>query len=156
MHADLLYVSRNINTLIAEIFPEVARTIEQQSEQELCSVRIPDSLLGRLEGMFERCHSHGLDRSLTLQEMTDCFLVHFGMSTVQFQPASDGSRTCPPVSRYLELLKCQLLMDRIKNSNELRNPPRISHWPGYVGALEEVSVFAPFFPFPFFSGRQSL
>jgi hypothetical protein len=138
LQTDVTIIKRNIIALIAETHPEVAEAITQQARHTLYSVRIPDPLVGRLQGMLERCHSDGSDRSLTLQEMTDCFLVHFGKSTVQFQPELDGCKTCPPAANYAELLKCQLLIDRIKTLRELQNPPKMSHWPGYVGALEEV------------------
>ena len=141
LHTDVLCIKRNLSALIAENYPEVAKAIMQQAEQELYSVRIPDSLVGRLQGMLEHCHSDGSSRSLTLQEMTDCFLVHFGKTTVQLEPALDGHKTCPPVYQYIELLKCQLLMHRIKSLKELQNPPKMSHWPGYVGALEEARGF---------------
>lgn len=137
LHTDVLCIKRHISALIAEKYPEVAKALTQQAEQELYSVRIPDSVLVRLQGMLEHCHDDGSGRSLTLQEMADCFLVHFNKSTVQCQSAPHGSKTCPPVAHYIELLKCQLLMYRMKTTNELQNPPRMSHWPGYIGALEE-------------------
>lgn len=126
-------MSRNLNTLIAQYYPEVAHAIQQRSQQELSSIQIPNSVLGRMEAGLER---RGLDRPPTLQEMTDCFLVHFEKSTKLFPHAS--LQTSPPVSQYVELLKCQLLMERINNSSEMQNLPSISHWPGYVGALQEV------------------
>ena len=135
LHVDVLRVNRNIDTLIAQHYPDVAAAIEQRLEQELCSVRIPDPLLGRLGGMFDR---HKLGRPPTLHEMADCFLIQFEKSTVILPISVDDDRQSPPVDQYLALLKCQLVMDRMKDTNELRNPRRMSHWPGYVRALEEV------------------
>ncbi|OAQ83625.1 aspartate aminotransferase protein [Purpureocillium lilacinum] len=134
LHVDVLRVNRNIDTLIAQHYPDVAAAIEQRLEQELCSVRIPDPLLGRLGGMFDR---HKLGRPPTLHEMADCFLIQFEKSTVILPISVDDDRQSPPVDQYLALLKCQLVMDRMKDTNELRNPRRMSHWPGYVRALEE-------------------
>ena len=138
LHVEVLRVSRNIDTLIAQHYPDVAKAIEQRSEQELCSVRIPDPLLGRLGGMFER---HKLGRPPTLHEMTDCFLIQFEKCTVLCPNLADDKKESPPVDQYLALLKCQLVMDRMKDTTELRNPRRMSHWPGYVRALEEVGSF---------------
>ncbi|KAJ6445243.1 aspartate aminotransferase [Purpureocillium lavendulum] len=134
LHVDVLRVNRNIDTLIAQHYPDVAAAIEQRLEQELCSVRIPDPLLGRLGGMFDR---HKLGRPPALHEMADCFLIQFEKSTVILPISVDDDRQSPPVDQYLALLKCQLVMDRMKDTNELRNPRRMSHWPGYVRALEE-------------------
>ena len=136
LHTDVLIIKRDISALLNEKYPELAEA--RRAERAVYSVRIPDALVGRLQGMLERCNSDGSDRSLTLQEMTDCFLIHFSRSTVQLQPVLDGSKTYPPLTHYVELLKCQLLMHRIKSVNELQNPLRMSHWPGYITALEEV------------------
>lgn len=137
LHSDVQRIGRNISTLIAQNYPEVAHAIDQRLEQELYSVSIPDPMWGRLEAMFER---DGPEQPATLGEMTDCFLVHFESSTWLLPHASYGPRIRPPVSQYLALLKCQFLMNRIKNTTELRNPRRMSHWPGYVSALQEVSA----------------
>jgi hypothetical protein len=138
MHRDILGMRRDINTLISMCFPAVAEAIALQSRQDLYSVEIPTTLLERLEHMFERRQSHRADRSLSLAEMADCFLDHLGKSTVLFRPGLEDSERRPPVAHYLALLKCQLLIKMMKRSETLQNPPRMSHWPGYVDALEEV------------------
>lgn len=132
-------IRRDINTLIEHCFPDVARALHVQYGQELHSVRISDALLGKLDAMFERCQGDRMDQPITLQELTDCFLIHFEKSTIQFPPRPYDSQTTPPVSQYIELLKCQFIMQRVKSYDKLQNMPRMSHWPGYVAALEEVS-----------------
>ncbi|KAK2616567.1 hypothetical protein QQS21_000390 [Conoideocrella luteorostrata] len=141
MHKDVLGIKRDFKTLLDKYYPEVAKEIEQQSKQELCSLDIPGSLVGRLEEMFGR---RRLDQPRTLQELTDCFLIHMKRSTVQLPLGPENAGQYPSVACYVALLKCQVIMRRIKGSNELQNPPRISHWPGYIDFLEEASFFSCF------------
>lgn len=44
----------------------------------------------------------------------------------------------PPLPQYLELLKCQYLLQRIGDGDELDNVAETSHWRGYVTSLQEV------------------
>lgn len=135
LRVDLRRVSKNVDTLIALKFPDVEKAIEKRMEREVSSLRIPDPLRIKLDAMFE---NHNLERQPTLHDMTDCFLIQLERTTV-ISVKETGKP--PPVEWYLALFKCQLLMDRIKESPELhvQNPWSMSHWPGYVGALEEVS-----------------
>ena len=141
MHNDVLRIGRDIGALLADKFPEVAQAIQMREEQSLCTIAIPDLLSYKLDSEF-KCH--GLPQAPDLQDMTDCFLVHFNRSTALLPYASRGEGTCPPVSQYLELLKCQVLMKNIKASPEIEQPRKMSYWPGYVRALEEVKP--PFDP----------
>ncbi|KAJ3519725.1 hypothetical protein NM208_g14011 [Fusarium decemcellulare] len=131
MHKDVQDVKRTMNSLLRFQNPGLASKIEQELEEQLCSVEISDSLLGKLEHMLERRHS------LRLPEMADCFLIHLRRATLQPQldPNSFARRTSVP--NYLPFAKCQLLMNRMKGLDELQNPRRTSHWPGYIGSLEE-------------------
>src|SRR5262249_27856085 len=83
LHKDVLAVKKNLATFIELYYPDVASKIEQQLDQELLSVQIPDSLSGRLERMLERRQGRWMDRPPTLPEMADLFLIHLGRSTVR-------------------------------------------------------------------------
>ncbi|KAJ4209602.1 hypothetical protein NW759_013457 [Fusarium solani] len=131
MHKDVQDVKRTMNSLLKLQNPVLASKIGQELEEELYSVEISDSLLGRLEHMLER------RQSLRLPEMADCFLIHLRRATLQPQldPSSFARRASVP--DYLPFAKCQLLMNRMKGLDELQNPRRTSHWPGYISSLEE-------------------
>lgn len=120
------------------LFPEVAQEKRQQTEQQLYSLTVPDYLTSRLEAMFDACSSRASNEAISLRELTDCFLIHLQGSTVQFHPDPMDSNTIPPPLQYLELLKCQYLLQRIGDGDELDNLPRTSHWRGYVTSLQEV------------------
>lgn len=107
----------------------------------LVSVRMPIFLLDRLQASFER-RQLGADSSSWLQVTTDCFLFHLEKSNIELELSPDDAQTLPSVDRLLELLKCQFLIDKIKNSDALGELPRNSHWHGYVHALEEVRLFS--------------
>lgn len=122
--------------LLSEKYPDVARAIEQREKQWLDSIDIPEDVWYILEDQFG---NYGLNQRLNLQDITDCFLLHFGRSTAPLPFARYGEKKYPEISQYLALLKCQFLMQKIKASDEMRQPSRTSYWPGYVRALEEVS-----------------
>lgn len=137
IHTNVLDIKTAISTLLAEQYPGVARAIEQREEQRLCPLEIPDLLCYKLDSEFQ---NHGLRHPPNLQDITDCFLVHFGRSTTLSPYIQDGTQACPPLFQYLALLKCQFLMGRIKASDEIKQPQRTSYWPGYIRALEEVKL----------------
>jgi hypothetical protein len=70
--------------------------------------------------------------------MADCFLIHLGRATLQPQLDSNSYARRESEPNYLPFAKCQLLMNRMKGLDELQNPRRMSHWPGYISSLEEV------------------
>ncbi|RSM09344.1 hypothetical protein CEP52_004168 [Fusarium oligoseptatum] len=131
MHQDVRDVKRTMNSLLRDQNPGLANRIEQELEEELYSVEIPDSLLVRLEHMLER------RQSLRLPEMADCFLIHLRRAALQPQLDPNSFARRASVPSYLPFAKCQLLMDRMKGLDELQNPRRTSHWPGYISSLEE-------------------
>ena len=155
MHRDVLVIRRNLDTFLKHYYPDIASEIEQKYAQELFSVQIPDSLLDRLEVMLNRRQTRRVNQPLMLPEMVDCFLTHLGTSTVQFRPGPSDFQKCPPVASYLSILKCQLLMNRMKASDELQNPLSISHWPGYIDALEAVRFLYPFLTLEYFDANKA-
>jgi hypothetical protein len=158
MHRDVQDVKRTMNSLIRHQNPDLASKIEQELAEELLPVEISDSLLGRLEQMLDR------RQSMRLPEMADCFLIHLGRAAKQPQHdlnsfarrAYSSSLSDPAINackgkqrsvagralgpNYLPFAKCQLLMNRMKGLDELQNPRRMSHWPGYISSLEEVRL----------------
>lgn len=120
------------------LFPEVAQERRQQTEQQFHSLSVPDHLPSKFDATFEAASGRALDESIPLQELTDCFLIHLQGSTVQFHPDPMDLNRTPPPRQYLELLKCQYLLQRIGKGEELDNLPNTSHWRGYVASLQEV------------------
>ncbi|RTE83793.1 hypothetical protein BHE90_001622 [Fusarium euwallaceae] len=131
MRKDVQDVKRTMNYLLKHQNPALASQIEQELEEELCSVEISDSLLVKLEHMLER------RQSLRLPEMADCFLIHLRRATLQPQLDPNSFARRASVPNYLPFAKCQLLMNRMKGLDELRNPRMTSHWPGYIRSLKE-------------------
>jgi hypothetical protein len=72
--------------------------------------------------------------------MADCFLIHFRRAKLQPQLDPNSFARRASVPNYLPFAKCQLLMNRMKGLDELQNPRRMSHWPGYISSLEEVRL----------------
>ncbi|KAH7173287.1 uncharacterized protein B0J16DRAFT_389171 [Fusarium flagelliforme] len=130
MQSDIQDVKRTLDLLLREQNPELAKKVKQEHVERPFSVEIPDSLLGRLKQMLER------RQSLKLSDMADCFLIHLRRATLQTQmdPSSFARRASVP--NYLPFAKCQVLMNRMKELDELQNPRRLSHWPGYLRSLE--------------------
>ncbi|CEI60275.1 hypothetical protein FVEN_g6444 [Fusarium venenatum] len=132
MHMGLHGVMRTVTALLQDQNPILARQIEKELETEICAVGISENLLGRLERMLER------RRPLELSLMADCFLYHLQRAT--FQPQL-GSNSFPHnatwVPNYLPFAKCQVLMNRMKELEDIQNPRRTSVWPGYIRGLEE-------------------
>ncbi|RGP78884.1 aspartate aminotransferase [Fusarium longipes] len=114
MHRDVQDVKRTMNSLLRLRNPDLASKIEQEIEEQLCYVPISESLWGRLDAMLER------RLSPRLPEMADCFLIHLKRATLQPQLDSNS-----------------FAKRAMKRLDELQNPRRMSHWPGYISSLEE-------------------
>lgn len=138
LRQDIFGLRRDINTIMHALYPEVAQERRLQTEQQLHSLKVPDYLSSRVEAMFDTCSSRSSNEAISLRELTDCFLIHLEGSTVQFHPDPTDSNRTPPPLQYLELLKCQYLLQRIGDGDELDNLPTTSHWRGYVTSLQEV------------------
>ena len=149
MHKDIQDVKKTMNSILRNQNAELANQIEHEPVQEICYVKIPDSLLGRMEGML------GRRQSLGLPEMADCFLIHLTRvvdEINQHRVTYSGSARytsqhdvrSASVSNYLTFAKCQILMDKMKRVDELQNPRKMSHWPGYIESLEEVRLLYAF------------
>lgn len=121
------------------LFPAVAQERRQQTEQQFHSLSVPDDLPGKFDATFAASSGRALNEPISLQDLTDCFLIHLQGSTVQFHPDPIDPNKTPPSHQYLELLKCQYLLQRIGQGEELDNLPNTSHWRGYVASLQEVS-----------------
>jgi hypothetical protein len=131
-------VQWTVQSLIARSYPELAEEIEQLLRQRIYVIDIPTSLYDTLEAKLNDRPGSVEGSVASLEELTDCFLVHFDKNTVQFPHQS--RRTYPHTDQYIELLKCQFLMNRIQRFEEARDSTELSHWPGYVRALQEVCM----------------
>lgn len=121
--------------------PSLGDALELQDQRQVHTIPIPDELCVKLEEKFlQRPSSSREDGDPPpLRELADSFIRSFEQSTNNFKPGLTVDQKMPPTIEYISLLKCQFIMAKMKSSPELHNAPRLSHWPGYVDALEDVS-----------------
>jgi hypothetical protein len=120
--------------------PSLGDALELQDQRQVHTIPIPDEICVELEDMFLRCPSSSCEdgNSPPLRELADSFIRSFEQSTKSFKPGLTVDQRMPPTIEYISLLKCQFIITKIKSSPELHSAPRLSHWPGYVDALEDV------------------
>lgn len=131
----------DLHIALPALYPVSGRTFRQTSALQPSSIDIPYTVQGRLEAMFARECGPNSARRLSLQQLTDCFLKHFETINVGYHLNMDPHNRMPPINRYLELLKCQFLMHKIRRSPNLAQAPQISHWHGYINSLQEVRLW---------------
>ncbi len=138
VHADVLRLRNNIETLIGVLVPSFADVLETPSGHEVHSVEIPPELQLELEEAFRlhpNCREGGQP---PLRDMADSFIASYDKSTKLFTPGLTVGERIPPTLEYICLLKCQFLLNRIRDSPYYHDQPALSHWPGFVNSLEEV------------------
>jgi len=122
--------------------PSLGDALELQDQRQVHTIPIPDEICAELEDMFLRCPSSSSSREdgdpPPLRELADSFIRSFEQSTINFKPGLTVDQKTPPTIEYISLLKCQFVMAKMKSCPELHNAPRLSHWPGYADALEDV------------------
>ncbi|KAJ6784845.1 hypothetical protein PWT90_09776 [Aphanocladium album] len=128
----------NLDMIIPTISPEAARTIHERSSRQPQprSLDIPDAVQSRLEDMFARARGPTRPR-MSLKQLTECFVAHLEKVEGSSQLNMKNHNRTPPGNKYLELLKCQFLLQKIKVTPELIQAPQISHWHSYIKYLEE-------------------
>jgi hypothetical protein len=116
----------------------LADHMRMQSQGEVHAVEIPDELQIELDQRFRlhpRCREGGQP---PLRDMVDSFLASYEHSTRGFTPGLAADERIPPTLQYVGLVKCQFMMNRIQDSQSLRDQPPLSHWHRFVDALQEV------------------
>ncbi|KAI6779951.1 uncharacterized protein J7T54_000251 [Emericellopsis cladophorae] len=120
--SNILSIDRHLQSLIEQKFPEVASDIRRRAEKETNPIIIPSRLARTLDTMLQH---HQMGRPPTLSELVDCFLKHFKKTLAHLSPTSS-----------VRLVKCQYLINLMKELDEMKSASRLSHWPGYIRALE--------------------
>jgi hypothetical protein len=72
-----------------------------------------------------------------LQAGADAFVEHFEESTKNFIAGNFLKDRTPTPKQYLSLLKCVWIMNRLEQSDALKNASADSQWPGYIDQLRE-------------------
>ena len=131
-------VQNDLRALTGFLVPTLAEALESQSRHLIHRVEVPAEIGLQLDHEFGR-HPQSADGGYpSLRAMADGFLASYEHSTVSFVPDTVRS---PPVAQYICLLKCQFLIDKIQDSQELLDAPRLSHWPSFIKSLEEVFYY---------------
>ncbi|KAK3361359.1 hypothetical protein B0T24DRAFT_584958 [Lasiosphaeria ovina] len=127
-------LQNDLRALTGFLVPTLAEALESQSRHLVHRVEVPAEIGLQLDHEFGR-HPQSVDGGYpSLRAMADGFLASYEHSIVSFVP--DTARS-PPVAQYICLLKCQFLIDKIQDSQELLDAPRLSHWPSFIKSLEE-------------------
>ena len=141
VHVDVQHTRRELRNLIGVLVPSLGDALELQDQRQVHTIPIPEEICAELEVMFLRCPS-GCSREdgdpPSLRELADSFIRSLEQSTINFKPGLTVDQKTPPTIEYIALLKCQFIMSKIKSLPELHSAPRLSHWPGYADALEDV------------------
>ncbi|KAK4243833.1 hypothetical protein C7999DRAFT_35814 [Corynascus novoguineensis] len=130
-------VRDDLRELIGILVPNLRDALDMDNHREIHSVEIPSDILTELDAEFKSHPSFAAGRYPSLRNMTDSFIMSFDQCTQNFAPGLTIEQKTPPVFEYISLLKCQFLMQRMRESSELANVVEGSHWPGYINALEE-------------------
>lgn len=130
-------VRDDLRELIGILVPNLRDALDMRDHREIHSVEIPSDILTELDVEFKSHPSFAAGGYPSLRNMTDSFIMSFDQCTQHFAPGLTIEQKTPPVFEYISLLKCQFLMQRIRESSELANIAEGSHWPGYINALEE-------------------
>ncbi|KAK3389699.1 hypothetical protein B0H63DRAFT_518935 [Podospora didyma] len=125
----------DLRALTGFLVPTLAEALESQKRHRIHRVDVPAEINLQLEDEFG-LHPQIIDGGYpSLRTMADSFIRSYDHSIVSFVP-SDTIKS-PPLTQYIPLLKCQFLIDKIQDSQELLDAPRLSHWPSFIKSLEE-------------------
>ena len=146
VHQDLTHqitaVHQTLYRLGGVLVPDFEQALQQQAEREIHTIPIPPAVSQRFRQaalVDVPLPAPGEDVVFQLEEMADAFVLHFTNSTGQFVAGILVENMVPPSEQYLNLLKCVWLMQKIHDSEQLKRQPEESHWPSYIGQLEDVS-----------------
>ena len=132
-------VHRSVLHLQGLLIPDVEQAIsEQQGRATSARITVPTMI----ETKFQAATGKSRPEILTpgdfpLQAGADAFVEHFEESTKNFTAGNFLKDRTPTPKQYLSLLKCVWIMNRLEQSDALKNASADSQWPGYIDQLRE-------------------
>lgn len=133
-------VHRSVLHLHGLLIPDVEQALYEQGQVPPISLRVPEDIQKKFLAAAEKaCPEVGFPGHFPLQAGADAFVSHFENSTKSFLGGNFLRDRSPPPAKYLSLLKCVWIIDRLLESDDLartRND-KYSQWPGYITQLHE-------------------
>lgn len=145
MHQSLDYTLRRVHDDVREVLRLQGVVIpDLQQEQDRSTsptqhLEIPTAIREKFDAAYTTTTT--TNRSPSLSDLADVFVIHFYQGTVYFRPPTPSLlawEKIPPDKAYLNLLKCIWLMEKIKDSDEFQNIAEGSHWSSYISGLDQV------------------
>lgn len=122
------------------LVPDLKAELDQKDRLQVDLLPVPPAMEAELEAVF-RDHPglrHDECPYPPLQDIAGAFVVSLELSTKGFNPHLTIVEKTPPVDKYLNLLICVFLLEKMESSRELQKAPERSHWPSYVQELKEA------------------
>lgn len=144
MHNDLAgrldAIHRDIRLSMGVTVSNLEEELNQQAQRRTYLLEVPREISDRfrLAALTER-PDFNTDDAIPVEELSDAFTFNYLRSTHDFQGGITVSECEPPLDKYLNLLKCIWILRKLKDSNCVQSADPDSHWPSYVGRLEDVS-----------------
>jgi hypothetical protein len=132
-------VHRSVLHLQGLLIPDVEQAMSEQHDRVIpASIVVPSVIENKFQVAAGKSRPETLTQSnFPLQAGADAFVEHFKESTKNFTPGNFLRDRTPTPKQYLSLLKCIWIMNRLEQSEALKNTPADSQWPGYIGQLNE-------------------
>ena len=131
-------VHRSVLRLEGLLIDDVEQAMKEQTEAIVIPLKVPPDIERKFQAAAEKLHPEIRDPSrFPLPAGSDAFLAHFKESTKQFLAGRFLTERTPPPKGYLNLLKCIWILQQILGSDEFKNLPNDSQWPGYINQLNE-------------------
>jgi hypothetical protein len=142
IHKDLVEridaVHRSLLRLHGLLIPDVEQALSEQERNIPCTLAIPADIETKFRTAAEKSHPEiRTPGSFPLQAGADAFVTHFEESTKKFTAGNFVRQRTPDKKQYLTLLKCVWIMERLQESDALRNAPNDTQLPGYIRQFNE-------------------
>lgn len=144
MHEDLagrlMAIHRDLRLSMGVTVVNLDEELNQRDHRTTYLLEVPPDITDRfrLAALTER-PDFNTDETIPVEELSDAFTFNYLRSTTDFQGGNTVSECEPPLDKYLNLLKCIWILRKLQNSSCVQNADPDSHWPSYVGRLEDVS-----------------
>lgn len=130
-------VHQSVLHLQGLLIPDVEQALSERSVVSNL-LAVPADIERKFQAAAEKSHPEiGTRGNFPLQAGADAFVAHLEESTKIFTAGNFLNERTPPPEQYLSLLKCIWIMERLQESDALRNAPKDSQWPGYINQLNE-------------------
>lgn len=138
---DVRAIRRQMEALQRFLNPDsVLGTDPEPQEVTTSTLVIPSPVEERLEGMLSLHFRRFVDEDGTsaLSDLADAFVRHLDNAR-SLESTGDAlhEETEDTGNRYIRLLICQFLMSKMRASEDVLRAPTNSHWPNYVGSLDQ-------------------